>query len=276
MVLKRGDNNDTVKKIQKVLGVEQVGNFGPKTEAAVKEWQKKNGLAADGIVGPATLAKMGIVVEAAAPKAAAPVKANNTPTADAKYSKDKIKAVIDAKGYKWFEGDYVLNIVGVRNSDTGTKVTNAFDDKITLSYMAEGKWVYKEWMNTTDPGTKGVKEYHNAAGVARLVPGQYINSHFLGKHQGKYEALKQGGKVKVYRDANRDMNYDEKVIQEGVFGINIHKAGANSTYVENWSEGCQVFKRAADFEEFMEIVRASVAKGNTKFTYTLIESKDIA
>ena len=275
MVLRRGDNNETVKKVQKVIGVEQVGNFGPKTEAAVKEWQKKNGLVADGIVGPATLAKMGIVVEAA-PKAAAPVKANNTPTADAKYSKDKIKAVIDAKGYKWFEGDYVLNIVGVRNSDTGTAVTNAFDDKITLSYMAEGKWVYKEWMNTTDPGTKGVKEYHNAAGVARLVPGQYINSHFLGKHQGKYEALKQIGKVKVYRDANRDMNYDEEVIQEGVFGINIHKAGANSTYVENWSEGCQVFKRAADFEEFMNIVRASVAKGNTKFTYTLIESKDIA
>ena len=274
MVVKRGDNNETVKKVQKVLGVEQVGNFGPKTETAVKEWQKKNGLVADGIVGPATLAKMGIVVEAA-PKAA--VKApNNTPSAGAAYSKEKIEAVIKAKDYKWFEGDYHLNIVGVRNSDTGTAVTNAFDDKITLSYQVEGKWIYKEWMNTTDPGTKGVKEYHNAAGVARLVPGQYINSHFLGKHQGKYEALKQGGKVKVYRDANRDMNYDEHTIQEGVFGINIHKAGANSTYVENWSEGCQVFKKAADFEEFMEIVRASVAKGHSKFTYTLIESKDIA
>ena len=81
----------------------------------------------------------------------------------------------------------------------------------------------------------------NDKGVAILKPGQYRGSHTIGLHQGKYEALKQGGKVKVYRDANRDMNYDEKVIQEGVFGINIHKAGANSTYVENWSEGCQVF-----------------------------------
>lgn len=271
MVLKKGDNNEIVKKIQAVLGVEQVGNFGPKTEAAVKEWQKKNGLTPDGIVGPATLAKMGIKVEAAPAKAP-----NNTPTANAKYSKDKIEATVKSKGYKWFDGDYQLNIVGVRNSDTGKKVTNAFDDKLTLSYMVNGSWVYKEWMNTTDPGTKGVKEYHNAAGVARLVPGQYIDSHFLGKHQGKYEALKQIGKVKVYRDANRDMTYDETAIQEGVFGINIHKAGADSTYVENWSEGCQVFKRAADFEEFMTIVRASAAKGFTKFTYTLIESKDIA
>lgn len=271
MVLKKGDNNEIVKKIQAVLGVEQVGNFGPKTEAAVKEWQKKNGLTPDGIVGPATLAKMGIKVEAAPAKAP-----NNTPTANAKYSKDKIEATVKSKGYKWFDGDYQLNIVGVRNSDTGKKVTNAFDDKLTLSYMVNGSWVYKEWMNTTDPGTKGVKEYHNAAGVARLVPGQYIDSHFVGKHQGKYEALKQIGKVKVYRDANRDMTYDETAIQEGVFGINIHKAGADSTYVENWSEGCQVFKRAADFEEFMTIVRASAAKGFTKFTYTLIESKDIA
>jgi hypothetical protein len=72
------------------------------------------------------------------------------------------------------------------------------------------------------------------------------------------------------------MNYDETAIQEGVFGINIHKAGVDSTYVENWSEGCQVFKRAADFEEFMSIVRASAGKGFTKFTYTLIESKDVA
>ena len=273
-VYKKGDNNEFIKEIQKVLGVEQVGNFGPKTETAVKEFQKKNGLTADGIVGPGTLAKMGLKAPAAAtPTAATP---NNTPSADAKYSKEKIESTVKGKGYKWFEGkDYLLNIVGVRNSDTGTKVTNAFDDKITLSYQVDGKWIYKEWMNTTDPGTKGVKEYHNAAGVARLVPGQYIDSHFLGKHQGKYEALKQIGKVKVYRDANRDMNYDEKTIQEGVFGINIHKAGANSTYVENWSEGCQVFKKAADFEEFMAIVRKSVAAGNSKFTYTLIESKDI-
>ena len=271
MIVKNGSKGDVVKQIQKVLGQTADGIFGSGTEAAVKAWQTKNGLAADGLVGPNTLAKMGIKVEAKT--AATP---NNAPSANAKYSKDKIEAVIKAKGYKWFEGDYNLNIVGVRNSDTGTKVTNAFDDKITVSYQVGGEWVYKEWMNTTDPGTKGVKEYHNAAGVARLVPGQYINSHALGMHQGKYEALKQFGKVKVYRDANRDMNYDEKVIQEGVFGINIHKAGADSTYVENWSEGCQVFKRAADFEEFMVIARKAASVGNSKFTYTLIESKDIA
>ena len=196
----------------------------------------------------------------------------------AKYTKDQIEKAIKAKGYVWFEGvkDFDLNIVGVRNSATGNAVTNAFDDVITVSYKVNGIWAYNEWANTTDPGTKGVKEFHNAAGVARLVEGQYRGSHTIGLHQGKYEALKQQKPVKVYRDANKDMTYDESKIQEGIFGINIHKAGVDSTYVENWSEGCQVFKRAADFEHFMELCRSSAKIHGASFTYTLIESKDIA
>ena len=195
----------------------------------------------------------------------------------AKYTKDQIEKAIKAKGYAWFEGakDFDLNIVGVRNSATGNAVTNAFDDVITVSYKVNGIWAYNEWANTTDPGTKGVKEFHNAAGVARLVEGQYRGSHTIGLHQGKYEALKQQKPVKVYRDANKDMTYDESKIQEGIFGINIHKAGVDSTYVENWSEGCQVFKRAADFEHFMELCRSSTKIHGASFTYTLIESKDI-
>jgi len=193
------------------------------------------------------------------------------------YSKDKIESAVKAKGYVWFEGakDFDVNIVGVRNSDTGNAVTNAFDDHITVSYKENGNWVYKEWIITTDPGKKGVMEYHNAAGVARLVEGQYRGSHMLGLHQGRYEALRQKSNVKVYRDPNRDMKYDENKIQEGIFGINIHKAGVDSTLVENWSEGCQVFKRAKDFEEFMVIMRKAAAIHGNSFTYTLIESTDI-
>jgi len=194
------------------------------------------------------------------------------------YSREQIETAVKAKGYAWFEGakDFDVNIVGVRNSATGQKVTNAFDDCITLSYKEGGVWKFHCWMATTDPGKKGVMEYHNKAGVARLVEGQYRGSHTLGLHQGKYEALKQQKPVKVYRDANRDLNFEEDKIQEGIFGINIHKAGADSTYVENWSEGCQVFKRAKDFEEFMSICRKAATIHGKSFTYTLIESKDIA
>ena len=193
------------------------------------------------------------------------------------YTREQIEAAVKAKGYVWFEGakDFDVNIVGVRNSATGQVVTNVFDDTMTISYKVNGEWKFHQWPCTTDPGKKGVKEYHNVAGVARLVEGQYRGSHTLGLHQGKYEALKQAKNVKVYRDANRDMAYDEAKIQEGVFGINIHKAGADSTYVENWSEGCQVFKKAADFEAFMVICRKAATIHGKSFTYTLIESNDI-
>ena len=193
------------------------------------------------------------------------------------YTREQIEGAVKAKGYAWFEGakDYDVNIVGVRNSATGQKVTNAFDDCITLSYKIGGEWQFHCWACTTDPGKKGVLESKNAAGVARLVEGQYRGSHTIRLHQGKYEALGQAKNVKVYRDANKDLVYDEAKIAEGVFGINIHKAGADSTYVENWSEGCQVFKKSAEFEAFMAICRKAKDIHGNSFTYTLIESTDI-
>jgi hypothetical protein len=196
------------------------------------------------------------------------------------YTREQIEKAVKGKGYAWFEGtkDYDLNIVGVRNSATGNKVTNVFDDKITVSYKLNGEWQFHEWNATTDPGKKGVMEYHNAAGVARLVEGQYRGSHSIGLHQGKYKALKQAKPVKVYRDPNRDLTYDETKIAEGIFGINIHRSSATgtSTYVENWSEGCQVFSTITDFDKFMALCeKASAIHGNS-FTYTLIESSDLA
>ena len=58
MLLKKGDNNENVKLLQQKLGIEPIGNFGPKTEEAVKAFQRNNGLTADGIVGPGTWAKI--------------------------------------------------------------------------------------------------------------------------------------------------------------------------------------------------------------------------
>ena len=58
MLLKNGSKGDDVKKLQEKLGVEAIGTFGPKTEAAVKAWQKANGLKDDGIVGDVTWAKL--------------------------------------------------------------------------------------------------------------------------------------------------------------------------------------------------------------------------
>jgi putative chitinase len=58
MLLKIGSKGEDVKKLQIKLGVEAIGTFGPKTEAAVKSWQKSNGLTDDGVVGDETWNKL--------------------------------------------------------------------------------------------------------------------------------------------------------------------------------------------------------------------------
>ena len=71
------------------------------------------------------------------------------------------------------------------------------------------------------------------------------------------------------------MLYDETKKTKGMYGINIHKAGIDSSLVNDWSGGCQVFKRTEDFERFMGICRNAAKVWGNKFTYTLLESKDI-
>ena len=73
----------------------------------------------------------------------------------------------------------------------------------------------------------------------------------------------------------KDGTYDESKIYDDVAGLNIHKAGADSQQVNNWSEGCQVFKKSANFDEFMKIIDLSVPLHGKIFTYTLINSNDI-
>ena len=58
MLLKLGSEGDDVKKLQEKLGIEAIGKFGPKTDAAVKAWQAANGLTADGVVGDGTWSKL--------------------------------------------------------------------------------------------------------------------------------------------------------------------------------------------------------------------------
>lgn len=60
MLLKVGSRGTEVKELQEFLEVGADGIFGKGTEKAVKDWQSKNGLVADGIVGPATWDAMGI------------------------------------------------------------------------------------------------------------------------------------------------------------------------------------------------------------------------
>ncbi len=198
------------------------------------------------------------------------------------YTREQIEAAMASKGYKYFTGgDFDVNIIGVRNTETKGRVTNAFDDCVTISYKEDGEWKFHCYKATTDPGSHWEKNLLNKKGVAILKPGQYRGSHKLRLHQGKYLALGQQKPVKVYRDNNRDGKYDllEESIDEGLFGINIHRAtgraGGTSIRVDKWSAGCQVIADNDDWHQFLDICQTAREIWGNSFSYTLLESKDI-
>ena len=57
-VLRKEMVGDDVKVLQQFLGIAVDGAFGTQTENAVKKWQAKNGLVADGVVGMKTWTKI--------------------------------------------------------------------------------------------------------------------------------------------------------------------------------------------------------------------------
>ena len=188
-----------------------------------------------------------------------------------------VQSIFEKKGYAFFDkGEFNLNIFGVRIKTD----TNVFDDAICIAYRDEkGKAKVSTYMATTDPGKAYLAGPLSQKGTAILVPGQYRGAYHVSYHQGKYLALCQKKPVSVYRDNDKDFKHDMKAVTKdyGVFGINIHRSNATteSTYIDKWSAGCQVFKRVVDFDKFMDIIQTSKAKYSNSFTYTLLEVKDL-
>jgi peptidoglycan hydrolase-like protein with peptidoglycan-binding domain len=58
--LREGSRGDAVARLQRELGIAADGVFGPATLARVKSFQRGHGLMSDGIVGPATWAALGM------------------------------------------------------------------------------------------------------------------------------------------------------------------------------------------------------------------------
>lgn len=192
---------------------------------------------------------------------------------------EQIEKAVKDKGYLWFEnGDYNLNIVGVRETKKGNEATNLFDDFITLSYKVKGEWKFHSFNATTEPSPYYLKSPLNKKGTAILKPLQYRGAYAIGLHQGKYEALRQVGELRVYRDNDRDGEYD-LVNETSSFndGINIHRASAHSKsiYIDKWSAGCQVIADIKNWNTFISIVKKSATLWGNKFTYTLITTEDI-
>ena len=142
-------------------------------------------------------------------------------------------------------------------------------------------WIIHSYEATTEPGPNILKRPIVKGGTAILMPGQYRSVYRVDIHGGKrkYTALCQrNGKVKIWRDDNRDRKPDYSgPVHEGMFGINIHRQWGSDEreYTGGVSAGCQVFRSSKDFYEFMELCNKGADAWGNSFTYTLVNSGDI-
>lgn len=220
---------------------------------------------------------------------------------------DNLIKTYERLGYMLFTNDindYNLNVCTIRANN---QTAGSFDDLEILFWKYKGNWTIVTHSATADPSDLSLITMKNALGCAILKPGQYLNSHKLGLHRGKYEALVQAKPITVIRDFDRDNTLDyymdtiglDKVIKPnnnygattkyykgadvvfiedtGIFGINHHMASFIRILesVGLYSEGCCVHNVATEYKEYINIIKEAVAIYGNQFTTTLLTEEQI-
>ena len=187
----------------------------------------------------------------------------------------KLQEVMERKNYRFFEsGDYNVNLIGIRSSDT---TSNAFNDVFVLATKQCDRWQLFTFDCTTDPGLFWRKHPMNPLGTAVLVPGQYSGAYRIGKQKDRFDALVQSKILPVYRDNDCDNQVDVNgLIDTGWHGINIHPRaeGLDADNIGKWSAGCQVLKNYAEHMLVMSLCKLAREQWGDRFTYTLLEETD--
>ena len=114
-------------------------------------------------------------------------------------------------------------------------------------------------------------------------PKDYLNRlRNIAKNPKKYEKSFGPNFSQYINNPKPNQHYaklPEENIEEGIFGINIHRAtkyeGRKSTQIDKWSAGCQVIADNDDWHAFLDICQSAREIWGNSFTYTLLESKDI-
>jgi hypothetical protein len=194
-----------------------------------------------------------------------------------KFEISKILGTYTSFGYNLNDAIYMINVFGIRSK---APASNKFDDALGVLYRDGGNtWCVEFYTATTDPGLYWLENPSNVDGTAILVAGQHVDSHRIGLHKGQYRALVQNKPLPVYRDSNKDDTYDmdPNTVEEGIFGINIHRASPTheSTIVDKWSAGCQVLANPTEFDRLMELVDQHAQAHGNVFTYTLFNEEDV-
>lgn len=198
---------------------------------------------------------------------------------------DKIIKIVKDGGGKVFEQDGYINFCGVRNNVTD----NTFNDTLYIYWKDNTTGTFKCVKTsgfTTKPGKTVIQNSNNNtvhSGAAILKEGWQENIWKIGLHKKEYKALQSSGcndtiitrdNTQFGKTGDYELRIIENTTEAGLFGINLHKSGdSQSTYVNGWSAGCQVFQYKNEFDEMLKMADYANSKGQTKFSYFLTNKK---
>ena len=314
--LKQGMEGPGVAKLQDVLiqkgymTQQQKGTgpgvFGPRTEAALKAFQKDHGLKEDGILGPKTREAMARAsgkseadvdtpkaeVKGATPKTADAVKdlgpkqvpdsQLSTPRSLEEQAKlyDKYSKLIPEGKLK--EGTNEMNIAGLRHHDVASsKNLQSYDDRFVVLYKDKaGNKRVQVFEGATHTGQKYVRGDKREDGTYRAkftdVSGDgrsdiaYIKPGTYDFHLGKSakygEHLRPDRNIAAWRDTNQDGKITGKERDQNHTAQAILFHKGGTTAPV--SVGCQTMA-PQEFDGFMELIKKDP---NDKVSYTLVDA----
>lgn len=126
---------------------------------------------------------------------------------------------------------------------------------------------------SVDPGATYTWKPLHPLGCAHLVNGIY--RYERGLHRGR-PAFRQGGEVRVWRDADRDFVWDasEKPHDPGFIGLNIHAMG-QAIQIGPHSAGCQVVLGGWQGAPWTQYRDTAYAAPQPDFFYHLLDFRDL-
>lgn len=192
-------------------------------------------------------------------------------------TEETLREVHKQKGFPIFEkGDYNLNFGGVRSSE---RTANRFDDWVYIYFKEYGKWVFRTFPATLDPGSPWLKTPMASGGAAIIAPGFYRGLWQYGPPFYGRACLRQRTPIKMFRDDNRDnvLNLDPATLEEGMVGILFHEsyqAAEEPEFVEKSSAGCVVPKRRTDHIYTMNTCLRAINIWGNRISFAVHDESD--
>jgi len=171
--LKLGDRSPIVNSIQKALGIEADGIFGPLTEAAVRDFQTKKGLVVDGQVNSGTLAALGIQIQSSSSNS---VTGGTTTSAAPSSFPTAGSGIVTTEGSGLVvrrEPTTSAVIMGYLDNGTAFAYTKTSVDSngYTWLYLSDYGWVRSDFVNLGNSKGGLVQTVANQSGAGKIATG---------------------------------------------------------------------------------------------------------